>query len=420
MQIPQFENKEFIDQTILDNAMGLLKNSMQSDNNASFSQAGLIDPSSLTFTFNNNLIVTVDAPLPFRVVFGNGTLANAEGLVNGAISTSTNVDFSSLVPSSGTVTAYMVASAQTVQQGIYSIIGPPIGHPDYDPNFAPIQSYDEVDDSLNIIATLTAPDNITTFELGRTQLSSGQTAIISGNWITSNWIYATSLLNPTGVVAGTYTTPQFSVDNHGRLTSASNNTNIATQSGNNSFTGSNTYTQNMNANGGLTVPAGQILNLNGEISIFPVGTSIPFFNATAPPGWTQDISINDQVLRVVSGTGGATGGSWTVTGFSFASHSHYFDHQHDLPIGNANNVGNNAPLAPIGGDPWGIGQTITVFATNEYNNGNNINASSMRSSPITINDSGVSGPNTSSVGGTVTNDSTWRPAYINMIVCAKN
>jgi hypothetical protein len=39
------------------------------------------------------------------------------------------------------------------------------------------------------------------------------------------------------------------------------------------------------------------------------GTAMVFFQAAAPTGWTQTTSHNDKAIRVVSGTGGGSGGS---------------------------------------------------------------------------------------------------------------
>lgn len=52
-----------------------------------------------------------------------------------------------------------------------------------------------------------------------------------------------------------------------------------------------------------------------------IGTKTLFYQAAAPTGWTQDTSINDRVLRVVSGSGGGTGGSWTISGISVDGHA---------------------------------------------------------------------------------------------------
>lgn len=44
-------------------------------------------------------------------------------------------------------------------------------------------------------------------------------------------------------------------------------------------------------------------------SIIPSGTAMLFYQASAPTGWTKVTSINDYGLRVVSGSGGTTGGT---------------------------------------------------------------------------------------------------------------
>ena len=58
----------------------------------------------------------------------------------------------------------------------------------------------------------------------------------------------------------------------------------------------------------------------------PDGTVMAFWQSGAPTGWTQVTSQNDKVLRVVSGTGGGTGGVWaTASGLttdSQGAHTH--------------------------------------------------------------------------------------------------
>jgi len=44
----------------------------------------------------------------------------------------------------------------------------------------------------------------------------------------------------------------------------------------------------------------------------PNGSIMAFFQAAAPTGWTKVTSQNDKVLRVVSGNGGGTGGTWAT------------------------------------------------------------------------------------------------------------
>ena len=73
---------------------------------------------------------------------------------------------------------------------------------------------------------------------------------------------------------------------------------------------------------------------------FASGTKMSFYQASAPTGWTKDTTsaLNDAVLRIVTGSGGATGGStafstwaaasatsaYTLTTSDIPSHSHTF------------------------------------------------------------------------------------------------
>lgn len=51
----------------------------------------------------------------------------------------------------------------------------------------------------------------------------------------------------------------------------------------------------------------RITELEGQLSA-PQGTALAFWQATAPPGWTQDTTLDDMMLRVVGTSGGSTGG----------------------------------------------------------------------------------------------------------------
>ena len=55
--------------------------------------------------------------------------------------------------------------------------------------------------------------------------------------------------------------------------------------------------------GSIVLPAGGLAS----------GTKTDFFQAAAPTDWTQDATNNDKMLRVVSGTGGGTGGTAAVS-----------------------------------------------------------------------------------------------------------
>jgi hypothetical protein len=69
--------------------------------------------------------------------------------------------------------------------------------------------------------------------------------------------------------------------------------------------------------------SGQVLTSNGAGALptfqtlagFAAGTKLSFYQAAAPTGWTKDTTaaLNDAVLRIVTGSGGVTGGSTAFT-----------------------------------------------------------------------------------------------------------
>ncbi len=65
----------------------------------------------------------------------------------------------------------------------------------------------------------------------------------------------------------------------------------------------------------------------------PNGSVMVFFQANAPTGWTKVTTQNDKTLRVVSGTGGGTGGDWAMSaGETTSSHGGH-THSHTLSAG---------------------------------------------------------------------------------------
>jgi hypothetical protein len=62
--------------------------------------------------------------------------------------------------------------------------------------------------------------------------------------------------------------------------------------------------------------SGQWLPVSGSNvsgTVFASGTTLLFYQASAPTGWSQVVTHNDKALRVVSGTGGGSGGSTAFT-----------------------------------------------------------------------------------------------------------
>ncbi len=205
MQQPNYTDNQFVNGALLNQGQSYIAASLK-DLGASLFTAGLFYPNDLTYTLNS-LSVSVSAGTSFRLLDGEGNLCGFYGTTNGQTSSSVTVDFSSLVPVSGSVTAYLVATRYALSQNSTTVIGPPIGHPDYNPSNAPFLWYTETEDSLHVYATTTAPDNATVFELLRTTLTAGQTSITT--YSTANIKYAQpqqSVIpyagNPNGKVAG--------------------------------------------------------------------------------------------------------------------------------------------------------------------------------------------------------------------------
>ena len=196
MRTPNFDNNQFLDQISLNESFDLTRDSLL-DITGNLHTAGLINASALSFSYSN-LTITVDAPLPFYALFSDGTLASANGTTDGSTSSSATVDFSSLVPSTGSVTAYLVATSGSVMQEPYQIVGPPVAHPDYDPSFSPYTAYSEAQDTLIFQATTTAPDNLNTLFIASTVLSAGQTTITTSS--TSGQVRAGAILSRNGEV----------------------------------------------------------------------------------------------------------------------------------------------------------------------------------------------------------------------------
>jgi len=80
------------------------------------------------------------------------------------------------------------------------------------------------------------------------------------------------------------------------------------------------------------------------------GTKTSFFQASAPIGWTQDTSNNDAMLRVVSGSGGGTGGTHgaslgvpaSTTGGHSLTSAENGPHTHTVAVGVSSTTGGGA------------------------------------------------------------------------------
>lgn len=134
----------------------------------------------------------------------------------------------------------------------------------------------------------------------------------------------------------------------------------------------------------------------GALLQIPSGTFMIFGGPTAPVSWTQVTTLNDIVFRLVNTAGGTLGGSWSITGVTATMQPH----------------------------------TLTVAEipphthTYSYTMGNilvaqpSIQEMAVDSSVVNTGATGGGGSHTSVL--TVAADATWRPAYVDTIVCARN
>lgn len=90
----------------------------------------------------------------------------------------------------------------------------------------------------------------------------------------------------------------------------------------NATSGSFTVTIRTSGGGGPALGAGQseiyCSGTDTHVLSIPGGTVLAFFQAAAPVGWSQITTHNNKALRIVSGTGGGSGGSVAFT-TAFAS-----------------------------------------------------------------------------------------------------
>jgi hypothetical protein len=130
-------------------------------------------------------------------------------------------------------------------------------------------------------------------------------------------------------------------------------------------------------------------NLGASLSA-PAGTRMAFHQAAAPTGWTQDTSKNDYGLRVVSGAGGASGGSDSpILNNKVSTHTHAITdpgHAHSYNFRNTSQGVN-------GGSGTGTRETISGGTTGSSTTGISVN-----------NNSG----------------SDWTPKYLDVIIAVKD
>jgi len=133
--------------------------------------------------------------------------------------------------------------------------------------------------------------------------------------------------------------------------------------------------------------------------VLAVGTRSCFFQSVAPAGWTQDTSVNDRVIRISSGAGNVQGGTWTISGLTVGGHTLTLNeipsHRHingayDRLLRYAGDVGSE-----IGDGNMPGGPDVNTNAPETFQGGGQAHDHPLGSA------------------------GTWRPAYIDAIICTK-
>lgn len=184
MQTPNFTNPQFLDADGvggMNPAMGVVSGAIASVGTANWAVAGLIAPEAMTVA-TSGMVMTVGLPSPWGIVTPAGIVVRAHGTQTGQDTTNYSANFAPLVPATGTVTAFLIATIAQIQQNPFPIPGPPQGDPAYNPNYVPAQGYAKNLYTVGITASITGPNNNTTYELARSTLTPGQT-VFGGNSI---------------------------------------------------------------------------------------------------------------------------------------------------------------------------------------------------------------------------------------------
>jgi len=161
----------------------------------------------------------------------------------------------------------------------------------------------------------------------------------------------------------------------------------------------------------ITTTEAELNALHGLTNIgFASNTRLPFFNATAPTGWTQVTTYANHMLRVVATAGGGAGGtdSPILNNTSIPAHTHTFtgaahthtDSGHTHSIFTKSAVTGSAP-----NDTTYVGGTSPAYIV-----GTTVPTASSNAVISTVT---ATGTNSTTTGVS------WTPQYVDMMICNK-
>tara|TARA_Y100000361_G_scaffold59333_1_gene51946 strand:+ start:3976 stop:4662 length:687 start_codon:yes stop_codon:yes gene_type:complete len=163
--------------------------------------------------------------------------------------------------------------------------------------------------------------------------------------------------------------------------------------------------------------SGNVLMSNGSAfassALIPTGSVMLFYQASAPTGWTKSTTHNDKAIRVVSGSGGGTGGSVAFE-TAFASQT---------PAGSigGNTASHTLTISEIPSHSHGHKQDGGVFAAGSSPT-SSLHQSATSSSTGKIENTGGGGGHTHGATGLTFTGSAINldVSYVDVIICTKS
>lgn len=173
-------------------------------------------------------------------------------------------------------------------------------------------------------------------------------------------------------------------------------------------------------------------SINSFYWLYPAGTRKFFFQANAPTGWTKVTTHNNKALRVVSGTGGGSGGTTNFTTVLSSASGNFVTSVNDtftinLAPGTTSNVGNHTlalTQLPDHSHPSIFGPTNGANATPFSNTGARLISGSNATGSMIEGSGG--GAHNHPFSGSVTINSSSNTAinlavtYVDVILCSLN
>lgn len=155
-------------------------------------------------------------------------------------------------------------------------------------------------------------------------------------------------------------------------------------------------------------------------TLIPSGTVMAFFQAAPPVGWTQVTTQNDKALRVVSGTGGGTGGVDALSTPPSTAHTHSIasaniDHYHEMTVIEQDGGALAVERAINGKSTAAIANGTTVYTFAGTSSVSSSDWHSQKSNTMSANASHDHGAATGSTSPTA-----FTPKYIDMILASKD